>query len=111
MLQKALNGDAALMPPNEILKMATVNGAVSQGRQNTGKIAEGYYADLVVADFDAVNMTPAGDMLNTFVYSALPENIVMTMCRGKEVYRNGEFKTIDMEKAMYEVKTRSRKLI
>ena len=111
MLQKALNGDAALMPPNEILKMATVNGAISQGRQNTGKIAEGYYADLVVADFDAVNMTPAGDMLNTFVYSALPENIVLTMCRGKEVYRDGIFKTIDIEKAMYEVKTRSKRLV
>ena len=56
-------------------------------------------------------MTPAGDMLNTFVYSVLPENIVLTMCRGKEVYRNGEFKTIDMEKAMYEVRMRSKKLI
>ena len=111
MLQKALNDDAALMPPSEILKMATLNGALSQGRSDTGKIEEGCYADLVVADFDAVNMTPAGDMLNTFVYSALPENIVLTMCRGKEVYRNGEFKTIDMEKAMYEVKTRSKRLI
>jgi len=110
-LQKALHSDASLIPPSEILKIATANGALSQGRNDTSKIEEGCYADLVVADFDAVNMTPAGDMLNTFVYSVLPENIVLTMCRGKEVYRNGDFKTIDMEKAMYEVRMRSKKLI
>ena len=56
-------------------------------------------------------MTPAGDMLNTFLYSAMTENIYMTICHGKVVYKNGVLLTIDEEKAKYEVKKRSLKLI
>lgn len=111
MLQKALHGNAALMPPAQMLKIASLNGALSQGRENTGKIEAGCFADFAVADFNMENMTPAGDMLNTFVYSALPENICLTMCRGKTLYRKGEFLTIDIEKVMHEVKTRSKRLL
>ena len=110
-LQKAKYGDASLMAPSKIINMASLNGALSQNRHNTGKIEEEYYADLVVIDFSKSNMTPAGDMLNTFLYSAMTENIYMTICRGKVVYKNGVLLTIDEEKAKYEVNKRSLNII
>ncbi len=111
LLQKAKYGDASLMPPSKIINMASLNGALSQGRHSTGKIEEGYYADLAVIDFSKSNLTPAGDMLNAFLYSAMAENVYMTICHGKVVYKNGVLLTIDEEKVKYEVNKRSLNLI
>jgi len=37
------------------------------------------------------------------VYSAAPSNVVMNMARGKIIYENGQFLTLDMEKIRAEI--------
>jgi 5-methylthioadenosine/S-adenosylhomocysteine deaminase len=48
------------------------------------------------------NMHPVHDLLNNLVYSASGTDVKMTMSDGKVVYEDGEYKTLDIEKTMYE---------
>ena len=104
LLQKGIHRDASLLTSEDILRIATKNGALSQGRTNTGEIAVGKKADLFVMNFNAPNLQPITDMLNGAVYASLPENVVLTMANGKILYEKGEFKTIDMDLVIAKVK-------
>ncbi len=81
----------------EILKMATRNGALLQGRENCGLIKEGYAADLAVVDFDRAHLRPINDVVSSLVYSAQASDVVMTMVDGEILYKDGEYKYIDIE--------------
>ena len=87
---------------SELLQMATLNGALSQGRRDTGSIAEGKRADLIVLDVDVPWMQPVSDMLTNLVYSAQGSDVVLTMVDGQVLYRDGEWPTIDVERVSFE---------
>lgn len=96
--------DATILKANEILKLATVNGAMLQGRENCGNLLPGYKADIVAVSTDAPNMVPCLDPVALLVYSAGRSDVSMTMCDGKIVYENGEYLTIDKEKVYYDIR-------
>lgn len=104
LLQKGIHRDASLLTSSDIIKIATKNGAVAQGRNNTGEIAVGKKADLFVVNFNSPNLQPVTDMLNGVVYASLPQNVVLTMANGKVLYEKGEFKTIDIEAILAKIK-------
>lgn len=47
-------------------------------------------------------MYPVHNILNNIVYSASGNDVVLTMCDGKILYRDGEYMTIDIEKTVFE---------
>ena len=102
-LQNGANCDPLALLPGEALAMATANGGKALGRQ-TGRIQAGYDADLILVDFDAVNLTPCHDVISNLVYAAHGSNVTMNMARGKVIYENGEFLTIDMDRVKREVR-------
>ncbi len=102
-LPKGIQNRADIITPQDVYKMATVNGYLAQGRNDCGIIKEGYKADLIVIDLDKPNMYPDFDVLNNLVYSANKSDVVLTMVDGKVLYKNGEFTTIDVEKMGAEV--------
>ena len=61
-------------------------------------------ADLILVDFSAPNLTPCHDVEENLVFSASGANVVMNMARGKVIYQNGTFLTLDLEKIKAEVK-------
>ena len=95
-------GDRAREGVRTALAMATVNGAKALGR-NTGVIAPGKVADLILVDFSAPNLTPCHDVEENLVYSASGSNVCMNMARGKVIYENGTFHTLDLEQIRAEV--------
>lgn len=101
--QKGFSGNPRLITPEEALYAATRAGALSQGREDCGEIREGYRADLVVMDVSGPWMWPAHDLLHNVVYSASGSDVVLTMCDGKVLYRDGTFPTIDLERVLSEV--------
>ena len=86
----------------QALEMATVNGARALGR-NTGAIVPGLDADLILVDFSAPNLTPCHDPIENLVFAAHGSNVVMNMARGRVIYENGAFLTLDLERIRYEV--------
>ena len=102
-LHKGITGDPTAVSALEALSMATVNGARTLGR-DAGVIAPGKLADLILVDFTMENLFPCHDVLENLVYSANGSNVVMNMARGKIIYENGEFLTLDLDRIRSEVK-------
>jgi len=104
LLQKYATGDPSALPAYEAIKMATVNGALGQGRENeTGRILPGYDADLIMLNLDAPHLFPLNDPRAAVAYAARGSDVCLTMVQGRVLYENGEHRTIDMEKTRYEV--------
>lgn len=102
--------DAVLMPPSAVMRMATINGARLQGRDDTGCLAVGKKADVVAIDMDRPHLYPAFEALPMLVYSAQASDVVMTMVDGRILYENGEYLTIDREKVFYDAKQAVKRL-
>ena len=98
MIARGNSHNAGEISPKEILKMATVNGAISQGRNDTGLIKKGYKADLAVVDFNRPHLVPCYDVLANLVFSAQGSDVVLTMVDGDVIYRDGKYKTLDINK-------------
>ena len=84
--------------------LATREGAKALGRQ-TGRIAPGYVADLILVDFTRPHLTPCHSVMDNLVYAAHGSDVVMNMARGKIIYKDGTFLTLDLEKIQAEVKS------
>ena len=67
-----------------------------------GQLA-GLSADLILLDGEALNLIPCHDAANNLAYAAHGSNVVMNMARGKVIYKNGTFLTIDIERVKKEV--------
>ena len=102
-LAKVRRNDPTVLSPAEAIAMATRNGALAQGREDSGLIREGMRADLVFLRTDTPNMQPVHDIVNNIVLSASESDIAMTMADGKILYEKGEFTTIDVERTIWEV--------
>jgi 5-methylthioadenosine/S-adenosylhomocysteine deaminase len=104
-LQKYATGDPTALPAMEVLKMATLNGAKAQGREReSGQITEGFDADVILLDFNTVRQTVCHDAVLNLAYSVTGRDVQLTMCKGKVLYENGEHKTIDIEKLLFEAR-------
>ena len=104
MAERSASGNPAALPSSAALMMATVTGAQAQGRAlECGQIAVGMDADLALVDFSAPHLMPCHNVLNGLVWSAKGGDVAMTMVRGKILYRNGTFPTIDLKEVVEEL--------
>lgn len=100
----AVNHDPTALPPVAALTMATVCGAKAQGREKEcGQIKIGMDADLILLDFTQPHLMPCHDVLSNLVFSASGRDVVMTMVRGKILYFDGQYPTIDMKSVVREL--------
>ncbi len=104
MAERAASGSPAALPSPAALMMATVTGAQAQGRAGEcGMLTVGMDADIALVDFSAPHLMPCHNVLSGLVYSAKGGDVAMTMVRGKILYQNGRFPTIDLEKTVEEL--------
>ena len=104
MSARAVSGDPSALPSSAALMMATVCGARAQGRENQCGILEvGMDADLALLDFTAPHLMPCHNVINGLVYSAKGGDVAMTMVRGRILYQNGKFPTIDLQNVVQEL--------
>ena len=90
-LQKVTEKDAEACAAEEVLKMATVNGARAMGLDSCDVLAVGKKADIVEIDLCMPNMQPVNNIVKNIVYSGSKQNIKRTMVAGRLLYENGEF--------------------
>ena len=101
---RSQTGKADILPAQATLMMATVCGARAQGRAETcGMLKEGLDADIVLVDFSAPHLIPCHNIMAGLVYSAKGGDVAMTMVRGKILYQNGRFPTIDLNSVVTEL--------
>ena len=100
------SGNPAALPASAALMMATVTGAQAQGRaRECGMLQVGMDADIALLDFSAPHLMPCHNVLNGLVWSAKGGDVAMTMVRGKILYQNGQFPTIDLKEVVEELTT------
>jgi len=105
LLQKYATNDPTALPATEALQMATTNGAKAQGRAHeSGMLVEGYDADMLVLDFNTPRQMACHDPALNLAYSTTGRDVEMTICRGQVLYEKGEYKTIDIEKLLFEAR-------
>lgn len=90
-LTKVETGDASIVDGNEVLKMATVNGANAMGLNDCDILDIGKLADLIVVDLNQPNMQPINNISKNIVYSGSKSNIKLTMINGEILFENGKY--------------------
>ncbi len=90
-LGKLRENDASCIDANEVLKMATVNGAKAMGLNDCDILAEGKKADLILIDLKQPNMQPINNICKNLVYSGSNSNVRITMIGGIIRYEDGKY--------------------
>ena len=104
LMAKGRTGDPTAIPAEAALTMATVCGARAQGREaECGQIAVGMDADLILVDFNQPHLIPCHNVLSNLVYAASGHDVALTMVRGKILYADGKFPTIDLNAVAQEL--------
>lgn len=110
LIYKGYELDPTILTPKQVVCAATRTGALSQGRDDCGLLKEGFKADLCVLDVDGPQWCPENDLLTNVVYAGQGSDVVLTMCDGEVVYREGEWPTIDVERSKAEVAERTARI-
>lgn len=95
--------DPTAISSADVIDMATINGALSQGRLDIGAIEKGMKADIIALDLSSPHSIPMLDPLAQITYSMNSSDVVMTMVDGRILYENGEYYTLDRERIYSEV--------
>ena len=102
LIHKGNDLDPSVTRAADMIRIATKNGAIAQGRLDCGEIRMGMRADMVLLDLSAFNNIPYYSFESSLMYSMTEENIIMTMCDGNILYENGAYTTIDEEELLSE---------
>lgn len=104
LIHKGARLDPLAVRAEEAFKMATVNGAKALGFNTAGQIKEGLVADMVIIDLSKPHYLPEHNLVSNLAYSAQASDVETVFVDGKILYDKGEYKTLDREKILYNIK-------
>ena len=112
LIQKGHRLDPCLMPVEDLLDMATINGARAMGLEKiTGSIEPGKSADLIIIDAKNSEMQPINNPLANVFYSSGNKHVDTVMVNGNILLLEGEFTMLDEEKIINDANLAAEKLI
>ena len=94
LLQKGVTHDPTSADAQSILKAATITGAEALG-VNSGEIAVGKNADLVMLDTSAIPFCPKSNPVSALVYSVSKSEVKTVIVNGNVLMLDGVLTTID----------------
>ena len=101
-LQALRYGDESITA-QQMLKMATIEGAKALGLQNQiGTLEEGKRADIIALDLSHSSFHPFYNPTSTIVYTALGNEVSFVMCEGKVLMEDYKIKTLDEKEILKE---------
>lgn len=111
LIQKLSVGDASLVTAQDVLDMATVNGADALNI-NAGKIEAGMLADIITLNVNQLMLNPLrrDNLISNIVYSASGADVHDTIIDGKVIMRYREVLTADQDEILNKSNERSRVL-
>jgi 5-methylthioadenosine/S-adenosylhomocysteine deaminase len=106
LLQRVHRLDATLLPPEDVLRMATINGARALGLEHElGSLEPGKKADLVLVDLRGLHLAPVlhGEFANVvanIVYAAHTADVDSVMVNGRWVVKDGQLVTLKVDEVI-----------
>ena len=108
LIHKGWRLDPTVVKAQEILRMATANGARAlQDEKLYGSLEPGKKADLIIINPDSVGMQPMHDPIANLVTSMHSTNVESTVCNGKWLMRDRKILTFDEAALIEEAKLRA----
>lgn len=101
---KGANQDPCVLSAGEVINMATKNGAKALHFGNLGEIKEGYIADYSIFDLNGIHNSPLNNPVSAIVYSSKDSDIVEVAMNGNLIYKDGNFKNIDIHNVLEKCK-------
>ena len=96
LLAKAVANNASALPAEDILRMATINGAKALGLDSDiGSLEIGKSADITAIDLSGIENQPVYNPVSQVVYSAGRENISNVWVAGNHLLKDKELTTLD----------------
>jgi cytosine/adenosine deaminase-related metal-dependent hydrolase len=110
-IHKLVNEDRSVMPPVDVVEMATIGGAKALNMgDRIGSLEVGKLADVIIVDKDAINMIPMYDVYSALVYAANAANVTTTIIHGRVIMENRVVGTVDVDKIRRDVLELSEKI-
>ncbi len=101
---KELRLNPRVMPPEQAIEMATINGARGAGlADRIGSIELGKEADFVLFDATVPEWQPLYNPVSNLVYSATGNTVQHVFVAGEQVVRDGRLVRIDQDELIREV--------
>ena len=98
LLAKGVAQDASVLPAQQVLEMATINGARALGLDPMiGSLEVGKYADITAIDLDSLNSTPLYNPISQIVYATQASQVSHVWCSGQQLLKDGEFTGLDIQ--------------
>jgi 5-methylthioadenosine/S-adenosylhomocysteine deaminase len=89
-------GSKRMMEARDVIYAATLGGARALGLEDqTGALAEGLQADLLVIGLDGAHQIPVYDPAHALVFASSGRDVRLTVAAGREVFREGRVLTVD----------------
>lgn len=111
-LHKGIHKDPTIINANQMLKMATVNGAKAIGFEGeVGVIKEGMKGDVILIDTDKAHLCPVNDPVAAIVYAAQGSDVDTVIVDGRILMEKKEMTTIDEEKVKYMARKISERIL
>ena len=111
LMQKNHHLDPVALPAELTYRLATQNGAKALGFPESGVIAPGRPADLLLFDFRKPHLRPRHNLLSNIVYSAKSSDISHVIVDGRVLMREGQLTTLDEERILYEAERRAWRMV
>jgi len=97
LLAKGFSKNASAVSAATTLRMATLNGAKALGIDDiTGSLSIGKAADICAVDLSGINTLPLYNPLSHIVYTASSHQVKHVWVAGKQVLKNRELTTFDI---------------
>jgi 5-methylthioadenosine/S-adenosylhomocysteine deaminase len=98
LIHKGWRLDSTVVPSEDILRMATINGARALLDDALyGSLETGKKADLIIINPQGPSMMPVNDKIASLVTSMHSSNVESVMCNGKWLMRDRKILTLDEE--------------
>ncbi|MDI6904062.1 MAG: amidohydrolase [Candidatus Bathyarchaeia archaeon] len=100
-LHKGVNKNPTLTPAQQVLEMATIEGAKALSwEKEIGSIETGKKADLAIINLNKPHLCPLYNEASHLVYAAKAADVETVIINGKIVMENKKLTTLNVEKVM-----------
>ncbi|MGL5279295.1 MAG: amidohydrolase [Cetobacterium sp.] len=111
LIHKGRTLDPKVVPAEQVLEMATINGAKCALLENeVGSLEVGKKADLIILNPNTIHSLPLHDPIANIVYTMSSENVESTMCNGKWLMKNREILVLNESNLIEQVKIKSEEI-
>ena len=111
LVQKLQSGDPEALPSLAALRLATQAGARALGFPDSGELAAGRPADLILVDLRRPHLCPRHNLAANVVHSAQAADVSHVIVNGRLLMRDRELLTLDEERIRHEAERRAFRMV